>query len=298
MREISGLVGDPAQLMPVGPGLVLHALAKVPQVPVAQLTVVKRFGGDIATASADIRAGVWPKLSSDPDAEIAFIPCALRPGSANEASIPDVVLRLYRQDPANTQILCARRNGLDGAKGLNTLCQSVLTTDAKPVQVWDRWHDAIARVRFHLGDPVLCTRNLWDRGLQNGSLGTVVQIDDDPADLTYDDEGESERVLAWVDWDDGLRRPMVEEILDDLELGYAITVHKAQGSQWPRVIVPLTGHRLLDRTLIYTAATRAQRQVLLVGDEGAARRAVEAEPRANTRQVLLDVTLSRLLQVE
>jgi exodeoxyribonuclease V alpha subunit len=80
-------------------------------------------------------------------------------------------LRLYRQDPANTQILCARRNGADGAKGLNALCQSVLTADAKPVQVWDERHDAYARVGFHLGDPVLCTRNLWDRGLQNGSLG-------------------------------------------------------------------------------------------------------------------------------
>jgi exodeoxyribonuclease V alpha subunit len=292
------LVGDPAQLMPVGPGLVLHALAKVPEVPVAQLTVVKRYGGAIAIAAASIREGVWPELSSDSGAEIAFIPCALRPSSANEASIPDTVLRLYRQDPANTQILCARRNGTDGAKGLNTLCQSALTAGAEPVQVWDKWHDAIARVGFHLGDPVLCTRNLWDRGLQNGSLGTVVQVDDDPHVLNNDEEEESERALAWVDWDDGVRRPMVEQMLDDLELGYAITVHKAQGSQWPRVIVPLTGHRLLDRTLIYTAATRAQRQVLLVGDEAAAKGAVEAEPRANTRQVLLDVTLSRLLQVE
>lgn len=292
------LVGDPAQLMPVGPGLVLHALAKVPQVPVAQLTVVKRYSGAIALAAAAIREGTWPELSSDPDAAIAFIPCARRPSVPNEAAIPETVLRLYRQDPANTQILCARRNGPDGAKGLNALCQSALTADAKPVQVWDERHDAYARVGFHLGDPVLCTRNLWDRGLQNGSLGVVVQVDDERQMLTDDDREESGLALAWVDWDDGVRRPIVEEMLDDLELGYAITVHKAQGSQWPRVIVPLTGHRLLDRTLVYTAVTRAQRQVLLVGDAASAKKAVEGLPRAHARQVSLDLILSQLLRGE
>jgi exodeoxyribonuclease V alpha subunit len=80
-------------------------------------------------------------------------------------------------------------------------------------------------------------------------------------------------------------------MLDDLELGYAITVHKAQGSQWPRVIVPLTGHRLLDRTLIYTAVTRAQKQVLIVGDEAAAKAAVESAPRVQSRQVALDLLI-------
>jgi exodeoxyribonuclease V alpha subunit len=113
--------------------------------------------------------------------------------------------------------------------------------------------------------------------------------------LTNDEGEESGLALAWVDWDDGVRRPIVEEMLDDLELGYAITVHKAQGSQWPRVIVPLTGHRLLDRTLVYTAVTRAQRQVLLVGDEDAAKAAVEGLPRAQTRQIALDLQLAELL---
>lgn len=140
--------------------------------------------------------------------------------------------------------------------------------------------------------------NLWDRGLQNGSLGVVVQVDDEPRMLTNEDGKETGLALAWVDWDDGVRRPIVEDMLDDLELGYAITVHKAQGSQWPRVIVPLTGHRLLDRTLVYTAVTRAQRQVLLVGDEAAAKAAVEGLPRAQARQVALDLILCSLLSHE
>ncbi|MBS0339618.1 MAG: AAA family ATPase, partial [Proteobacteria bacterium] len=289
------LVGDPAQLMPVGPGLVLHALTEIPQVPVAQLTVVKRYGGAIAASAASIRDGRWPKLPSEPEAAIGFIPCPIHSSTSAEASIPETVLRLYRQDPANTQVLCARRNGADGTKGLNALCQSVLTADAKAVEVWDERHETYARTGFHLGDPVLCTRNLWDRGLQNGSLGVVVQVDDEPRMLTNEEGEEIGLALAWVDWDDGMRRPIVEEMLDDLELGYAITVHKAQGSQWPRIIVPLTRHRLLDRTLVYTAITRAQRQVLLVGDEAAAKVAVEGLPRAQSRQVALDLTLKGML---
>ena len=290
------LVGDPAQLMPVGPGLVLHALAKVPEVPVAELTVVKRYSGDIALAAAAIRQGIWPAFSSDPRAAIAFLPCSRRPTSPNDATIPETVLSLFRQDPASTQILCARRNGPDGSKALNELCQSALTANAKPVQVWDEQHDTYARVGLYLGDTVLCTSNLWDRGLQNGSLGVVAQVDDELPKVSDDAGEEAGPALAWVDWDDGVRRSVVEKMLDDLELGYAITVHKAQGSQWPRVIVPLTGHRLLARTLIYTAVTRAQRQVLLVGDKAAAKRAVEGLPRAHARQVSLDSVLVHILR--
>jgi exodeoxyribonuclease V alpha subunit len=142
---------------------------------------------------------------------------------------------------------------------------------------------------------VLCTRNLWDRGLQNGLLGVVVQVEDVHRTLDTEAGDDTGPVLAWVDWDDGVRRPIVEDMLDDLELGYAITVHKAQGSQWPRVIVPLTGNRLLDRTLVYTAVTRAQQQVLLVGDESAVKDAVKREPRAQSRQVALDLHLTRQL---
>ena len=285
------LVGDPAQLMPVGPGLVLHALTRVPEVPLAHLKVIKRYGGDIAAVAMAIREGRWPELSDRETAPVAFLECDTSPGATGEDSIPETVLRLYQQDPANTQILCARRNGPDGIKTINALCQATMTRGATPMKVWSGQHDAYALTGFHLGDPILCTRNLWDRGLQNGSLGTIVQIEEEPRLLTKDEGGEAEYALAWADWDDGVRRPIVEAMLDDLELGYAITIHKAQGSQWPRVIVPLTGNRLLDRTLVYTAVTRAQKQVLIVGDEAAAKAAVESEPRVQARQVALDLLL-------
>ena len=285
------LAGDPEQLMPVGPGLVLHALIRVPAVPLGELTVIKRYGGDIATAAVSIRKGIWPPLSDNEADAIAFIECADTRTESGSSLIAETVLDLYKLDPANTQILSARRKGPDGVDIINSVCQSATTAGRPSMTVWSTQHDAMALTGFHLGDPVLCTRNMWDRGLQNGSLGTIDEIEQVPRLLTDDDGAEVDQALAWVLWDDGVRRPVVEAMLDDLELGYAITVHKAQGSQWPRVIVPLTGHRLIDRTLIYTAVTRAQKQVLIVGDEAAAKAAVESAPRVQGRQVALDLLI-------
>jgi len=285
------LVGDPEQLMPVGPGLVLHALIRVPSVPLVELKVIKRYGGDIAAAATSIRNGVWPVLSNDETKPIAFIHCADHCTDKGTSLIAETVLDLYRLNPSDTQILSARRNGSDGVKTINSLFQAAVTAGNKPMTVWSGQHEALALTGFNLGDPVLCTRNIWDRGLQNGSLGTIVEIGESLQLSAGDDDTAAKPVLAWVLWDDGVRRPVGEAMLDDLELGYAITVHKAQGSQWPRVIVPLTGHRLLDRTLIYTAITRAQKQVLIVGDESAAKVAVESSPRVRSREVGLDLTL-------
>jgi exodeoxyribonuclease V alpha subunit len=286
------MAGDPEQLMPVGPGLVLHALIRVSAVPLAELKVIKRYGGDIATAAVSIRKGIWPELSNDESAPIAFINCSDVRTAQGTSLIAETVLDLYKLDPANTQILSARKNGPDGVNTINNLCQAATTVGNAPMTVWSVQHDQMVLTKFRLGDTVLCTRNMWDRGLQNGSLGTVVEIVEVPRMPAIADDAETEQALAWVLWDDGVRRPIVEAMLDDLELGYAITVHKAQGSQWPRVIVPLTGHRLLDRTLIYTAVTRAQRQVLIVGDEAAARAAVESAPRVHARQVALDLIVN------
>jgi exodeoxyribonuclease V alpha subunit len=158
-----------------------------------------------------------------------------------------------------------------------------------------RWNDEFERPEycgFNLGDVLLCTRIMWDKALQNGSLGKVVRVEAPPVEAP----AASPAVLAWVEWDDGVLRALTEDMLEDIELGRAVTVHKAQGSQWPRLIVPVMNSRLLDRTLLYTAITRAQTQVLLVGNMEAARRAVLELPKARTRKVALDLALVRYLE--
>jgi len=291
------LVGDPAQLMPVGPGLVLHALTNVQAVPLAQLTVIKRYGGEIAKAAMEIRLGSWPILPSDAESDIAFIECDVS-ARDGRSELSDTVLDLFKIDPENSQILCSRRGGVEGTKGINALCQAHFTSKNPPVLSWSDQHKSLVHTGFHLGDRVLCIKNLWDHGLQNGSIGKIVEVTHPDFVVSADEEGGQHSVaLAWVDWDDGVRRPVTEEILDYLELGFAITTHKAQGSQWARVIVPVAQNRLVDRTLLYTAVTRAQVQVLLAGDLLAAKTAVEAEPKSQERNIALDLHLTRCLSL-
>lgn len=274
-------IGDPFQLPPVGPGLTLHALVSVPEVPRVELTEVRRFGGAIAAGARAVREGQWPSLPSTPDEALAFVPCATD-------GLADTVLRLYLADPANTQILTfTRERGVASAKALNALCQHALAEHAPRLLVWNDERGRREDTGLRLGEPVLCIRNLREWGLQNGSLGRIEAIDETPQPLQGPGGESKGMALAWVRWDDGERRPVTEEVLDALELGYAVTVHKAQGSQFACVLIPVYAARNLDRTMLYTAITRAKDQVILVGDAEVARRAALALPHASHRQVAL-----------
>jgi exodeoxyribonuclease V alpha subunit len=280
------LLGDPYQLMPVGPGLILHALAGVPGLPHVELKTVKRYGGAILAAAQAIRAGCWPDLSDDVDQDISFLECSIA-----KDLMAEVVVDLYDLDPENTQILVSKREGAGGAKSINAEAQRRHTCFRPPVL-----SEHGESTGLHEGDPVLCTRNMWDRGLQNGSMGSITRVQSTAAELADVMVGATGTVIAWIRWDDGETRPLVDEMLGDITLGYAVTVHKAQGSQWKRVIVPVVDNRMLDRSLLYTALTRAQSQVVLLGDVAAARTAVEKPPRSTTRQVALDLTVQRFLK--
>lgn len=287
------MVGDPNQLMPVGPGVVLHSLVRCPDIPKVELKVVKRYGNDIQTAAASIRDGAWPSFLSDETAPISFIPCDEKTASFGRDAIANTVLRLYLQSPEETQILSARRGGLDGTKAINILCQNSTSISTSPLQYWDSKIEMFVQTGLRLGDRIICKRNLWARGLQNGSLGTIVEVG---ANCSIESNAEEDPSLGWALWDDGVTRPITKMMLDDLELGYAITVHKAQGSQWRRVIIPVSYNRLLDRTLLYTAITRAQEQVILLGDEDAARHAVSQIPYVQRRIVGLDYLLHKQIE--
>lgn len=273
------LTGDSAQLMPVGPGLVLHEVITVPEIPLVTLTSVKRYGGMIAQAANLVRNGEWMDLGNNPDDPISFIVC-------DRSKIADTIVTLYDRDRANTQILSARRSGTDGVKSLNFVCQSRYTKSEPVLMVWNNEFEQNVSTGFHLHDPVICTVNRWDVGVLNGSVGRIVSIEDAPKPI-YKGERPLGHAIANIEWDDGKTRPLLIERLDDIELAYAMTIHKSQGSQWSNVIVALTRNRLLDRTLVYTAMTRTRSKVILVGDADAVRAAVVAAPKYASRQVAL-----------
>lgn len=278
------LVGDPHQLAPVGPGLLLHELTRQNGIALVELTQVKRYGGRIAEAAAAIRQGQWPDLPTDTEVPIAFVPCRLD-------QLNDNVLRLYEQDASSSQILCAtRHSAAGGVKAINTLCQHRFNAQGQELLLWNHEFSQGQGSGLRVGDPVICLKNDWERNLQNGSIGTVLAVAPPVA------EAEHNRVLGSVLWDDGVQRDLTRDLLPNLELAYAITIHKAQGSQFRRVIIPVSQSRLLDRTLLYTAVTRAEQQVILVGDVAAAHAAVEAKPHAQHRQVALGALFNETLE--
>lgn len=273
------LVGDPHQLPPVGPGLLLHELAHQPNLPVVELSQVKRYGGAIAEAAALIRKGEWPDLSDDPHADISFVSCALD-------QINDTVLRLYDEDRSASQILCATRNSAAGGMHpINALCQQRINAAGAPLTQWNPEFDQQQGTGLRVGDPLICVKNDWEIDLQNGSLGTLLSIE--PATP----ERAPVSTLGRILWDDGKMRDITADLLPHLELAYAITIHKAQGSGFRRVIIPVRQSKLLDRTLLYTAVTRAEQQVILVGDMEAAKAAVRALRHSDRRHVALGALL-------
>jgi exodeoxyribonuclease V alpha subunit len=128
---------------------------------------------------------------------------------------------------------------------------------------------------YTIGDPVMCLRNDYSRGLFNGQIGQVQSIPDSPG----------ERWLEVLFDGESSPRTLQLEDLMDLTLAHAITCHKLQGSQAARVVVPIYESRVLDPSWVYTAITRAERQVILVGDLTVLRLALRRSRTADNRRV-------------
>lgn len=284
------LVGDPYQLPPIGAGLILHVLCNLPNIPTTQLTEVKRQSREsaIPTASLAIREGQWPAFSPDAASEVVFLP------SADEQIIP-TVLRLYEQDRDNTQILGATRScPYAGVETLNRVCHDRYASTGRPLLAMNEETGEDEATGFCEGDLLLYTANDWQRNLQNGCLGRLLVVFDRPVRVNIgDDERPDMRTALGRAVYEGVEHYILEGDVDAMQHAYAITVHKSQGSQFRRVIVPVRESQLLDRTFIYTAVTRAQVQVILVGNEDAVREAVARPPKAFGRQV----GLSEMLRV-
>ena len=289
-------IGDPGQLPPIGAGLVFHRMAEAAGIPRVVLDTVHRQSGisGIPQVAADIRAGRWPRLPdfdpSRPDAEGVFlVRCegsrtameTLRvweslvgpPPSRND---PGGLARLHEAD---VQVLCPMRGGPSGAKALSDEVEYRWMANQATILDWG----------LRVGSKVLWVKNDYERptgrtddegsevvsALMNGTLGVVRA---------------PKHGGAWLAWDDGQDLAVDAHDLKKMARGWCISVHKAQGSAWRRIIAPITRSRLLDRTLVYTAVTRARSTVVLVGDECVLRAAVEAPPSAFRRSVAFDPT--------
>ena len=256
-------VGDPAQLPSIGPGHVLGDLIDSGAVPVTELTTLYRQaeGGAIARLATAVRGGELPPIDS-PDREVVVVPAT---GSAEAARrvvqlVTDSIPRALGIEPGSVQVVTPVHRGPAGTIELN----KALKAELNPGQgtVWG----------FDPGDRVVATANHLDLepiGFANGEVGVVT--------------GTGEGSLK-VDFSSGPVN-VTGQALSDLRHGWAITVHRAQGSEWPGVVVvlPPEAGGMLSRPLVYTALTRAERHLSIVHASGAALaravREVDVRPR-------------------
>ncbi|NUR88156.1 MAG: ATP-dependent RecD-like DNA helicase [Nonomuraea sp.] len=248
------LVGDSDQLPSIGPGSVLADLLAVEDIPRVRLTHVFRSGSGIIRAAGQIRAGSVPYLPGGGGFWFEELddPAAVAERVVHLAT--SAIPRKQGIPPAQVQVLCPMRKGEAGTAELGRLLQERLNPQADGKA--EHWSGSRA---FRVGDRVMPIRNNYDKGVFNGETATVTAI-----------SPEDRRVEIAVD--DGERVTYGFDELDDLTHAYAISVHRAQGSEYPVVVAPVVaeaGGIMLRRRLLYTLVTRAKSWVVLVGQRQA-----------------------------
>jgi exodeoxyribonuclease V alpha subunit len=202
------------------------------------------------------------------------------PERVAELTVDIVVNRLPRRfglDPRrDVQVLCPMHRGPAGSAALNERLQQVLTP-AAPKQPERRF----AGRTYRPGDKVMQVRNDYEKGVFNGSVGTITTISPETSEL-----------FVLMDEDQEVRYGFDD--LDELTHAYALTVHRSQGSEYPCVVVPLvqTAWLMLQRNLLYTAVSRARQLVVLVGSRRALAKAIRT-PGNGHRYTALDNRLER-----
>jgi exodeoxyribonuclease V alpha subunit len=261
-------VGDPAQLPSIGAGRVLGDVLDSEALPATELTILHRQaeGGAIARLATAVRGGELPAVE-DPSKEVVVIAAAGPADAARRVTqlVTDSIPRVFGIPTGDIQVLTPVHRGAAGTEALNTALKALLNPAAGGANGFDA------------GDRVVATANHLDNGFANGEVGVVTESTDS---------------LLAVDFGAG---PIAvpPKAMRDLLHGWAITVHRAQGSEWPAVavVLPPEATGMLSRPLVYTALTRAQRHLSIVHAAGPALargvREVGARPRRTRLATLL-----------
>ena len=260
------LVGDADQLPSVGPGMVLGDLISSGVVPCVRLTEIFRQAADsrIILSAHEINAGRVPDLKPHKESDFFFLEHP-DPEDLRHTLVELVKTRLparYDFDPAaDIQVLTPMNRHTLGTHALNQALQAALNPPNETKFEVDRFGTT-----FRVGDKVIQTHNNYDKEVFNGDIGFIIGIDLEPLKLRVRFEGD--RVIAYEPGE-----------LDELQLAYALTIHKSQGSEFPCVVIPASTQHyvLLERSLIYTAVTRARKLVVIVGDPKALSLAVRKQ---------------------
>ena len=242
-------VGDIDQLPSVGAGNVLRDIIDSQRIPVVRLVCIFRQAqkSRIVMNAHAINQGRFPDTSNGRDTDFFF----MREDDPERAAetivrlVKERLPRAYRESPDRIQVLTPMQRGVVGAANLNLLLQQALNPSGPSL--------GRGGYTYRQGDRVMQQRNNYDKDVFNGDLGYIREVDTEERTLKVDFDGK------WVEYD-------VTE-LDELTLAYATTIHKAQGSEYPIVVMPvlMTHFVMLQRNLIYTGITRAKKICVLLG---------------------------------
>ena len=312
------LVGDADQLPSVGPGNVLGDLMTAPPAQVTRLDTIFRQGetsGIISTAHAILKGESHPGRthtslrSLDTALDFTFIEADDAEQCAQAVSYlaREYLPKAHGIDPIkDVQVLSPMHRGVAGIAALNAALQEGLNdsaraqsrlranpdyTPAKQTHFREKTRKALPAElayganTYRIGDKVIQTRNNYDKGIFNGDTGIIKSISPDRSGLTVEFAGES------VEFTKGE--------LGELQLAYAISIHKSQGSEYPIVIIPLLKqhYMMLQRNLVYTGITRARTKVYLVGSVDAYAMAVNNH-KTEVRRTHLPTRLRQALDSE
>lgn len=245
-------VGDKDQLPSVGAGNVFSDLIKSQAFPTTILKQIHRQGDDstIITLAHDVNEGKDQQALFKKTNNYSFISC--RPELVGDAVGQIVKLALKRGFAKDDiQVLSAMYLGNGGVTNLNNVIQAILNPSQPKSKVLEAHNEV-----FRIGDRILQLQNNPEKDIYNGQIGKIISIDEDDA---------KECMIADFD---GREVAFSRKDLNDLTRAYAITIHKSQGSEFPLVILNLTMQNfvMLKRNLLYTAITRAEKNLVLVGD--------------------------------
>lgn len=269
------LVGDSDQLPSVGPGNVLSDILDSPAESIRLKKIFRQAGeSNIVVNAHRINEGRYPFLNQ-PDKDFFFI--GTNANNFNKALIDLIKDRLpsfYKFDPIkDIEVLALSRKTSWGVDAINKSIQEAINNETLFLKFNDKvfkLHDKVMQVRNNY-DLKAINHTVSDDGVYNGDIGMIIDIDTNEESLE-------------VEFDDGKIVKYKKEDIKDLDLSYAITVHKSQGSEFKCVIIPMmqVAPMLLTRNLLYTGITRAKKLVILLGDKAYIKKMVDNN-RSNDR---------------
>lgn len=255
--------GDKDQLASVEAGAILHDMLLSRHLSVAELTEPQRQAllSDIVSASYQIKAGKMPTFPG-PGGDLHFIE-ANTPEEISlrtQQLVSEIIPNSYGIAHKDIQILGAMRKGEAGINKLNEALKSIFNVSSLDVDTQSR---NLGSQTYHIGDRVMQLKNRYDLDIQNGEVGTIIAFDE-------------RKKAVLVEIDDRVI-PLPYDNYPYMTHSWGITVHKSQGSEYPCIIMSMPDDHsyMLDRTILFTAITRAKQQCFIVGSKKTLQESIE-----------------------